>query len=129
MKAPILLTLIFLPLLILAQDVDASKAQAMVTDYDWINIDHQGYVMEIRGDSIMFEEEWMIPSPAGLQISSPNETGETTTFSTYEAPYWAEATYYRKGKFVYLLKLRFLKQCSYDSDGKTIIGTPEDNIE
>jgi hypothetical protein len=132
MKAITLLILFVVPFVVLAQDTDpgTSRPESKVTDFDWMNVDQQGYVMEIRGDSVLFEEQWMIPSPAGVQIgtSSESESGDMTT-ATYEAPYWAEATYYRKGKYLYFLKLRFIQQCSYNSNGDIIGRAPEEELE
>jgi hypothetical protein len=121
-----LIIILLFPLSLLAQSRDTDKTErveershALEQDYDWKVEDNIGTVMAIDGDSIMYEEQWMIPAPTGLVITGEN-ADETIGLAMLEAPFRAQVTYYRKGKYIYIEKLQFLEQYKYDSEDNII---------
>ncbi len=108
------LYLIFLPLLIFAQDVDrAERAAIPEATYDWSMEDREGCILEIRSDAINFEEQWMYLDPAGVAVSSTG--GFELSLNELEPPFTARIFCYGIHGRTYIKSLTFQKQLVYDA--------------
>lgn len=108
--------LIILPILMSAQS--AQRAAVSKIDCDWLVENRQGCVLGIRDNEINFEEQWMRFSPTGVMVTS--EEYAHVSLANLRTPFWAEVSYYGKGRTAYIISLRFLDQFTYDEAGHIV---------
>lgn len=111
---PIYLILL-LPLIIFAQTADKSKADYLTEIHNWSVDGIQGCILEIKGNMINFEEQWMSLASKGVAFVSKNDI--PITLEDLKPPFMAEVSYYSVKDKVYIKSLRFLKQLRYDNAG------------
>ena len=107
---------IILPILVSAQS--AQRAAISRIDCDWLVENRQGCVLAIRDNEINFEEQWMHYSPAGVIITSREHAN--VSIEALRPPFWAEVSFYGKGRNTYIISLRFLDQLKYDEAGHIV---------
>ena len=111
-----ILYLIFLvPLVLLAQ---TDKMEYLEMNADWKVPSEIGTVIEIKGDSINFEEAWMHIISNRTVIM--DKSGASISLEHLRAPCKVEISFFGKGKNKYVTSIRLLKQLEQTADGYII---------
>ncbi|MGB9720263.1 MAG: hypothetical protein ACPL28_02120 [bacterium] len=111
------LILVVIPIILIAQQ-GTDKFQYLEENADWMVPSDTGTILEIKGDSINYEEAWMRIVPNRTIIT--DKSGTTIEFKNLKPPCKVEISFFGKGKYRYIKSIKLLKQLQYTSDGYII---------
>jgi hypothetical protein len=123
MKKLALILILALPFIAAAADeghATITPVTPITTDnLDWIVPHMRGFVIEVSGDSVSFQERWMHLLPGGGAITS--KSNQAIDISAIPVPSYGEISYGGKGKEVYIIELHLLTdQLQTNSDGDVL---------
>ncbi len=113
--------ILLIPVILIAQeaiDKPVDKIEYFEKDADWLVPSEIGTILEIKGDSINYEEAWMRIIPNRTVIT--DRSGNTLSIEKLQAPCKVEISFFGKGKHKFIISIKLLKQLQYTSDGYII---------
>ncbi|MEO0155965.1 MAG: hypothetical protein ABIL07_02500 [candidate division WOR-3 bacterium] len=108
------LIFILIPVILIAQQ-ETDKYKYLEENADWMVPSEIGTILEIRGDSINYEEAWMKIIPNKTVIT--DKSGKVIGIENLQAPCKVEIGFFGKGRHQYVKSIKLLKQLQYTADG------------
>jgi len=126
MKKLALILILALPFIAAAAD-EGHPTITPVTPITMDNLDWgtkaRGFIMEVSGDSICFEERWMHLLPGGGALTSMSK--EPINIPAIPVPSYAEISYGVKGKKAYIIELHILTAQLQTNENGDVLYKPE----
>jgi hypothetical protein len=116
-KLALILIILALPMIARADEHDKSKfAPVTIDNLEWSIPESHGLLLEVSGDSLCYEEQWMHLLPGSSSVS--DRSNEAIEINRIKAPCLVDISYGGRGGHIYIIKMRILtEQLQRDQNG------------
>jgi hypothetical protein len=120
-KLALILIILALPMIARADQHEKTKYEPVTADnLAWSVPESHGLLLEVSGDSLCYEEQWMHLLPSSSSVSDRSD--EAIEIDRIKAPCLVDISYGGKGGHMYIIKMRILsEQLPRDQNGDIVV--------